>query len=67
METTMHYSFCVGQVVRAKRRDPDRSAGTAYEVLLLLPPAADDVPLYRVRSLSSGIEWVAREDRIESV
>ena len=61
----MHHTFCVGQVVRAKRRDPVRLAGTAYEVLLLLPSGTDDVPLYRVRSLSSGVEWVARQDRIE--
>jgi hypothetical protein len=62
----MYYAFCVGQVVRAKRRYPERSTGTAYEILLLLPPEADDIPLYRVKSLSSGVEWVARQDRIES-
>ena len=63
----MNHTFCVGQVVRTKRREVDRSVGTAYQVLRLLPPGADDVPRYRVMSLSSRIEWVAREDRIESV
>ena len=63
----MHHTFSIGQVVRTKRGDPNRAAATAYQVLLLLPIGTDDVPLYRIRSLSSGIEWVAREDRIEAV
>jgi hypothetical protein len=63
----MHHTFSVGQVVRTKRREPDRTTATAYQVLLLLPLGTDDVPLYRIRSISSGIEWVAREDRIEPV
>jgi hypothetical protein len=62
----MHHTFCVGQLVQAKRRDPRRSVGIPYQVTVLLPPGADDVPLYRIQSLTSGIEWVTREDRIES-
>ncbi len=63
----MHHTFSIGQIVRTKSRDPNRTAATAYQVLLLLPIGSDDVALYRIRSLSSGIEWVAREDRIEPV
>ena len=62
----MQHWFCVGQIVRLKRRFPDQPSIAAYEVLRLLPADEDDMPLYRVRSLACGVEWIARQDRIES-
>lgn len=61
----LQYAFCIGQIVRTKRRHPGRPSVAAYRVLRLLPAGEDDIPLYRVSSLSSGVEWVAREDGIE--
>ena len=61
----MQYDFHIGQIVRLKRRYPGRPSATDYLVLRLVAAGEDDVPLYCVRSLSSGVEWIARQDRLE--
>ena len=60
----MHYTFQVGQTVRVKRPYLDQPSATEYRVIGLLPIDGDDIPRYRIQSLSSGVEWVARQDQL---
>jgi hypothetical protein len=62
----MQYTFSVGQAVRAKSRFPGRVRAGVYRIVSLLPPADDEVPRYRVRSVEHGVEWVVAEEGIEA-
>jgi hypothetical protein len=60
----MHHMFQIGQIVRAKRRYPSRPKMASYQILSLLPPV-DDTPLYRLKSVDSGVEWIATQQSLE--
>jgi hypothetical protein len=62
----MQYAFIVGQTVRAKSRFPGRVRAAMYRIVRLLPPADDEMPRYRVRSVEHGVEWVVAQDGIEA-
>jgi hypothetical protein len=62
----MQYAFIVGQAGRAKGRFPDRVRAGMYRIVRLLPPADDEMPRYRVRSIEHGVEWVVAQDGIEA-
>ena len=42
------HAFKVGELVRTKRLNTDRTGGV-YEIVRLLPPSPDGIPLYRVK------------------
>jgi hypothetical protein len=58
------YTFQVGQAVRVRRPSLDRPSATAYRVIGLLQTDSDDIPRYRIQSLSSRVEWIARQDQL---
>ena len=60
----MQILFEVGQAVRAKSRLSGRIGTSLYRIVQLLPPADREMPLYRVRSIPDGVEWVVAQDRI---
>jgi hypothetical protein len=55
--------YKVGQLVRTRGRNTDRTGGV-YEVVRLMPPGPDGVPLYQVKG-SGGGERVMTETEIE--
>ena len=59
----MSHRFKVGQLVRTRGRNADRSSGI-YEIVRLLPPGPDGIPQYRVRGPDRG-ERVLGEHEIE--
>ena len=61
----MHYTYRVGQIVRAKSMIRERPQVILYQITRLLPPEADEIPCYRVRNVSDGVEWVVAQNRIE--
>jgi hypothetical protein len=61
----MPYTFQVGQVVRAIGRFRDRTGQEGvYEIVRLLPPDADGVPQYRIKSAAQGNERVVMQQEI---
>ena len=62
----MQYTFVVGQAVRARGRFPGRTGVKIFRVAFLLPVAGDEVPRYRVRSVSDSVEWTVDQDCIEA-
>ena len=60
----MAHKFKVGSTVRLKRRPSDHIGSDVYEVVRLLPPAADGVPCYRIKD-GAGHERAARETEID--
>ena len=59
----MSHRFKVGQLVRTRGRNADRSSGI-YEIVRLLPPKPDGTPQYRVRGAEG--ERVLGEHEIET-
>jgi hypothetical protein len=62
-EPTMEHVFKVGELVRTKGLNADRTGGV-YEVVRLMPSAPDNNPLYRVAR--DGRERVLGQSEIES-
>ncbi len=58
----MEHAFQVGQLVRTKGRNADRTGGV-YEIVRCMPPGADGIPLYRVRHQTG--ERVLGQNEIE--
>jgi hypothetical protein len=58
----MEHVFKVGELVRTKGLNPDRTSGV-YEIVRLMPPAPDGNPLYRVAR--GGSERVMGQNEIE--
>ena len=63
-EGRMQHVFQIGQIVRAKRRYPTRPKVSSFQVLSLLPPV-DENPVYRLKSIDSGVEWIATQQSLE--
>ena len=61
----MQHTYWIGQIVRGRGRAWGRPRVTGYKVTRLLPGPADELPLYRVRSLPDGVEWVIAQHRLE--
>ena len=59
----MSHKFKVGQLVRTRGRNRDRTSGI-YEIVRLLPPGPDGIPQYRVRGEDRG-ERVFSEHEIQ--
>jgi hypothetical protein len=60
----MQYMFILGQAVQGRSGLSGRIGTSVYRIVQLLPPADPVMPLYRVRSIAHGIEWIVAEDRI---
>ena len=60
----MQYMFSIGQVVQGKSSLSGRIGTSVYRIVQLLPTADPVMPLYRVRSIPHGIEWIVAQDRI---
>ena len=60
----MQYVFILGQLVQGKSALSGRIGTSAYRIVKLLPPVDHVMPLYRVRSIPDGVEWIVSEDRI---
>ncbi len=61
----MPHAFQVGQLVRATGRFSDRTGQEGmYEIVRLLPPDADGVPKYRIKSSTLGTERVVNQPEI---
>ena len=60
----MGESYSHGEIVRAKSR-LGRIGSGRYRIVGLVP-RGDEVLLYRVRSVVTGVEWVVAHDGIES-
>lgn len=58
----MSHDFKVGQLVRSRGRNADRTGGI-YEVVRLMPSGVDGVPQYRVKGEGGG-ERVVRENEL---
>ena len=58
------HKFNIGQLVRLKRRGPESSRTGVYEVVRLVPPDVDGVPVYRIKDVT-GRERAVRESEIE--
>ena len=64
----MPHAFQIGQLVRATGKFSDRTGQDGvYEVVRLLPPDADGVPKYRIRSPALGQERVVNQPEIAKV
>ncbi len=61
----MDHRFQLHQLVRVKVLLLDRTRNGIHEVVRLLPPAADGIPLYRIRSATEGTERVVAQHEIE--
>ena len=61
----MQYIYSVGQIVRARSPFEGRPRARMYQITRLLPPVADDLPQYRMRNVTDGVEWTVGQDRIE--
>ncbi len=60
----MQYMFILGQAVQGKSGLSGRIGTSVYRIVQLLPPADHVMPLYRVRGVPDGVEWIVAEDRI---
>ncbi len=60
----MQYMFILGQAVQGKSGLSGRTGTSVYRIVQLLPTTDHVMPLYRVRSIAHGIEWIVAEDRI---
>jgi hypothetical protein len=58
----MSHVYKVGQLVRTRGRNADRTGGV-YEVVRLMPPGPDGVPQYRVKGEGGG-ERVVHENEL---
>lgn len=61
----MQYDYSIGETVRAIGGRASQVRAKVYEIVRAFPSGADEMPWYRVRSLSDGVEWTVRQDRIE--
>jgi len=61
----MAHRFHIHQLVRLKVLLLDKTRNGIHEIVRLLPPAIDGVPLYRIKSATEGTERVVTEDEIE--
>ena len=61
----MTHRFQVHQLVRLRVLLFDKSRNGIHEIVRLLPPAMDGVPLYRIKSATEGTERVVTEGEIE--
>lgn len=61
----MTHRFHVHQLVRLKVLLFDKSRNGVHEIVRLLPPSMDGVPLYRIKSATEGTERVVTQNEIE--
>jgi hypothetical protein len=64
----MVQTYSLGEIVQGKSRLGRTSSGR-YQIVGLIPREIphDDQVLYRIRSVVTGVEWVAAHDKIEPV
>ena len=60
----MSHVYKVGQLVRTRGRNADRTGGI-YEIVRLMPPGPDGIPQYRVKGQEG--ERMVHEREIEKV
>jgi len=58
----MSHIYKVGQLVRTRGRNADKTGGI-YEIVRLMPPGPDGVPRYRVQGQGGG-ERVVHENEL---
>jgi hypothetical protein len=61
----MLHRFHVHQLVRLRVLLLDKARNGLHEIVRLLPPAIDGMPLYRIKSATEGTERVVTQDEIE--
>jgi hypothetical protein len=61
----MVHRFHLHQLVRLKVLLLDKSRNGIHEIVRLLPPAMDGLPLYRIKSATEGTERVVTQNEIE--
>ncbi len=58
------HKFNIGQLVRMKRLPVEGNPRGVYEVIRLVPPDVDGVPVYRIKDVT-GRERAVRESEVE--
>jgi hypothetical protein len=62
----MQHRFSLHQLVRTKVLFFEKTRNGIHEIVRLLPPATDGVPLYRIKNAEGGTERVVGEHEIEA-
>ena len=61
----MQHRFRLNQLVRTKVLFFEKRRNGVHEIVRLLPPTPDGIPLYRIKNATEGTERVVGEHEIE--